>query len=111
MKSNIRSAWQRVGRASRTFALLILLAIVGTETLWAGVNLWTNVGPEGGGVRLLMVDPHNPRTVYAGTGVGVFKSEDGGANWSNAGLIGYSVTSLAIDPQNPSILYAYASAS
>jgi hypothetical protein len=95
-------------RSART--LLMLLASVGTETLAAAPDVWTNVGPEGGGVRFLMVDPQNPRTVYAGTGTGVFKSQDGGANWSNAGLTGYSVTSLAINPQNPSILYAYASA-
>src|SRR5712675_888690 len=83
-----------------------LLAILAAATVSAGVNKWTNVGPEGGGARFLAIDPQNPSTVYAGTAAGVFKSKDGGANWSNAGLIGFSVSSLAIDPQNPGTLYA-----
>lgn len=39
----------------------------------AGVNIWTGIGPEGGDIRCLAVDPQNSQTVYAGTeGGGVF---------------------------------------
>jgi photosystem II stability/assembly factor-like uncharacterized protein len=49
----------------------------------------------------LVVDPHRPRVLYAGTdGNGVYKSRDGGAHWKSAraGLpVGYSIYALAID--------------
>src|SRR5262249_32210052 len=75
--------------------------------LWAGANSWTNVGPEGGSARFLVADPQNPAVIYAVTGVGLFKSNDGGENWANAGLIGWTVRTLVIDPQNPTTLYAF----
>ena len=51
----------------------------------------TNIGPEGGTFRSLVVGPQDPRTLYAGARTaGVFKSIDGGANWSNAGLSGFT---------------------
>ncbi len=65
-------------------------------------------GPKGGSVLLLAVDPQDPGIIYAGTGVGVFKSKDGGASWNNAGLNGFGVSALIIDPQTPTILYARA---
>ena len=71
-------------------------------------NAWTSVGPEGGTVRALVIDPTNHATVYAGTiSNGVFKSIDGGRTWasSNNGLSPY-VTFLVIDPVTPSTLYA-----
>ena len=50
----------------------------------------------------------NPSTIYAGTSVGVFKSEDGGATWMprNSGHEGSDVQSIVIDPNDPAILYA-----
>ncbi len=57
---------------------------------------------------LLVIDPSNPATLYAGTGGGVFKSTDGGASWSpaNNGLNSAYVTTLTIDPSKPATLYA-----
>jgi hypothetical protein len=55
----------------------------------AGFNAWTSIGPEGGWIYALAVDPNTPTTLYAGTyGGGMFKSTDGGATWSpvNTGL-------------------------
>jgi hypothetical protein len=46
-----------------------------------GSNEWTNVGPDGGAIRLT-IDPHDPNTFYAGTDTGLFKSNDRGAGWS-----------------------------
>lgn len=86
--------------------LMVLLAALVAGTVWAGSNEWTNVGPQSPGVGFLVFDPQSPGTVYTGTGVGLFKSKDGGASWSNAGLNGWSVTGLVIDPTNPSTLYA-----
>ena len=66
-------------------------------------------------VYALAIDPAAPRTLYAGTGGGVFKSTDGGARWSTTGLPYYApgeagtaywlFDALAIDPHTPSTLY------
>jgi len=101
------------GRPSSAFALGLLCAVVlvGACPTQGGVNVWTSYGPEGGRVSALAVDPMTPRTLYAGTGAGVFKSTDGGGTW-NAANTGQplnknlTVTSLAIDPTTPSTLYA-----
>jgi photosystem II stability/assembly factor-like uncharacterized protein len=87
-------------------SLFVLGAVVGTRTVWAQDNPWTAIGPEGGSVRLMAVDPHNSSTVYAGTAVGIFKSQDRAASWSNSGLIGYVVAILAFDQQDSNTLYA-----
>src|ERR1700704_28755 len=84
-----------------------LLALLASATICAGVNEWTNVGPQGGSIQYLAVDPQDPTTVYATTGVGVFKSMDAGAHWNNAGLSGLGGGNLVIDPQNPNTLYAW----
>jgi hypothetical protein len=85
-----------------------LLAIFGTHMLCAGENVWTSLGPDGGGSSALVIDPQNTSTVYAATGNGVFKSTDRGASWraASAGLPGPFVESLVIDPQNTTTLYA-----
>ena len=79
---------------------LPLMAIVLSGTLCAGVNEWTNVGPQGGSIQNLVVDPQNPAIVYASTGVGVFKSKDAGASWSNAGLSGFGLNRLSVEHNN-----------
>ena len=75
----------------------------------AGFNDWKGVGPDGGRMLALAMNPVNPAVLYAGTdGGGVFKSANGGANWYavNNGLTNLQVQGLAIDPMNPEILYA-----
>src|SRR5215472_10670634 len=55
-----------------------------------------SVGPFGGNVGPVAVDPSDPRTIYAGTGGGgVFKSTNGGTNWSgvNKGLAAQNILS------------------
>jgi photosystem II stability/assembly factor-like uncharacterized protein len=79
----------------------------------AGVNVWTSLGPPGGHVLALAIDPIAPRTLYAGTHAtypghfagGVYKSTDAGATWSGAGLTLSLVYALAIDPNTPTTLY------
>jgi hypothetical protein len=110
---------------SRSAVLLALLAILGTGrgAVWAGINEWTSLGPEGGNISSLAIDPQHPSTLYAGidaiagTGAQVFKSTDGGGSW-NATSSGLpttpppgpgswrSVSALAVDPRNPSTVYA-----
>jgi photosystem II stability/assembly factor-like uncharacterized protein len=69
---------------------------------------WTTNGPLGGSVYCLVPDPSHPATVYAGTAVGAFKSDDGGVSWRSAssGLPSFRVQTIVIDPTTPSTLYA-----
>ena len=89
--------------------LLTVLFASQAGTVSAGTNVWTNIGPEGGRIQALAIDPTTPGTLYAGTWAGgVFKSTNGGAAWSavNTGLTNTEVFALAIDPVTPSMLYA-----
>jgi photosystem II stability/assembly factor-like uncharacterized protein len=69
----------------------------------------TSLGPVGGEVTALVINPLNTQIIYAGTfGGGVYKSVDGGKTWqdSSGGLIDLYIQSMAIDPQNPETVYA-----
>ena len=77
-----------------------------------GVNKWTAIGPGGGYVQSMIVDPDNSNIVYAGTGyAGLFKSVDGGLNWveinngSYSSEFKYPVRVLQFDPLDSTILY------
>jgi photosystem II stability/assembly factor-like uncharacterized protein len=70
---------------------------------------WEPVGPEGGPVVSLALDPSSPETLYAATGGGgIFKSTDRAATWSHAsaGLSPRRARAVAVDPQTPATLYA-----
>ncbi len=81
---------------------------------------WSPIGPDGGRVDALAVDPLDPAVVLAGGDhAGVFRSTDGGAHWtpSRAGLpssyagfearLGYAaVTQLAYPPDDDGTVYA-----
>jgi photosystem II stability/assembly factor-like uncharacterized protein len=88
--------------------LTALLAILGLvpSTLSAGDYLTRSIGPYGGAVYTLAIDPQDASVIYAGT-AGVFKTTNGGSRWTTAdsGITGM-IPSLAIDPQNTAILYA-----
>lgn len=73
---------------------------------WKESNDSTSAGRN---INVLLIDPHDPNTVYAGTVAGgVLKSRDGGATWkqSNQGLKTLDVRSLAFDPANSAVVYA-----
>ncbi len=80
-----------------------------TGNISAETNVWMNIGPRGGTINALAIDPTTPTILYAGTdGNGVFKSTNGGENWNavNTGLTNADVRALAIDPKKPTTLYA-----
>lgn len=59
------------------------------------------------GIRKLVVDPRDPRILYAAANGGVIKSVDGGARWHRTRLSNaQGVSDLTFDPQNPRFLYA-----
>lgn len=64
--------------------ILCLLIIFNSVLARAGNYGWTRLGPEGGSIGVLVIDPTVPQVVYAITsGWGeVFKSTNGGGRWS-----------------------------
>src|SRR5690242_4417953 len=96
-----------------TGKLLIVLAITLTcsMSLWAGQ--WAVLGPDGGDVRSLAYDPHNPDRIFLGTSTGViFVSNNGGQDWSRFAHLGtgdeYVVDHIALNPQNPKLMFVSA---
>ncbi len=89
-------------RLQVTVVALIFLGLFALPAL-AGVGVWTPLGPDGGTVWSVAVDPDDEATVYAGTVNGVFKSADGGATWASAsqglGPTGKLVWALAATSQ------------
>lgn len=88
-----------------------------------GGATWTTIGPQVGSSYLfpsLTIDPHDPRTVYAGLSqggfgaaspagrTGILKSQDGGTTWMAVGPFPNEVQSVVIDPQHPSNVYGVA---
>ena len=109
----------RTGKGSpgpRRRRLLAVLSAAGAAAfcaalpLAAGTNFWTSVGPNGGSVSTVLIDPAAPQVLYAGSRGGVFKSLDGGATWHGAsrGLTDHPIAALAADPRRPGTLYAVA---
>ena len=95
----------------RLTALLASLCL----PLAAGPNQWTRIGPEGGSVVQLAIDPQTPSIIYASTCAGIFRSVDAGVSWTAAdsGLPALPcpgpgvllLNDLAIDPQNSGTAY------
>ena len=90
--------------------LLLLLALAAAGApLRAGNNAWTHIGPEGGFVQSMALDPQNPNIVYAGLWNGtIYRSTSGGSSWvsifNNAGDAGV-IYQLVPDPKTPGTLY------
>ncbi len=68
------------------------------------------IGPVGGSITSVLVDPLDPKMVYAGSfGGGVLKTVDGGNTWfkSGMGMPGNAaIQSLGLIPSSPNIVFA-----
>lgn len=62
--------------------------------------------PPAPNLRAIAIDPKSTATLYAGSGAGVFKSEDAGNTWVKVDLNATNVTSIIIDFQDTSTIYA-----
>jgi photosystem II stability/assembly factor-like uncharacterized protein len=92
--------------------LLSVLALACTCAA-AGSHQWSVLGPDGGDVRSLAFDPHNPDRILLGTSTGViFVSEDGGHNWARFAKLGtgddYVLDHIAFDPQHEKTIFVSA---
>ena len=58
MKKNLLSA---------LFLVLLLITQNLLPVALAGVNQWTSIGPDGGNIAALAIDPNNSSTLYVAT--------------------------------------------
>ncbi len=89
--------------------LIAISLILLCASAWAGQ--WTALGPDGGDVRSLAYDQHNPDHIFLGTSTGtIFQSTNGGQDWSRVAHLGsgddYVIDHIALDPQNSDTMYA-----
>ena len=68
---------------------------------WKAIDTAANF-PQGVPVNVVISDPGDGDTIYAGTHLGLYKSTDGGENWSRfgAGLPLVSVTDIYVSPDS-----------
>jgi photosystem II stability/assembly factor-like uncharacterized protein len=61
----------------------VLLGVLWASAALAGEPSWQPVGPDGGTVRSLAIDPRDPDRIFLGTSAGnLYLSTDNGASWS-----------------------------
>jgi len=89
--------------------MVLIFGLLCTASLWAGQ--WAAMGPDGGDVRSLTYDPHNPDRILLGTSTGtIFVSADGGQNWSRFAHLGdeYVVDHIVFNPHDTNVIYVSA---
>jgi photosystem II stability/assembly factor-like uncharacterized protein len=91
-------------------ALVITLCM---SSALAAEQSWQPVGPDGGNVRSLAMDPKNPDRIFLGTSAGnLYLSIDKGASWSRFAKPGKSsemvLDHIVIDPSDPRNVFAAA---
>src|SRR2546427_10975231 len=93
----------------------ILVGTIGRGAMRGGDEgaSWTGAGVRLGMhsdaiVKCLLADPERPETVYAGTDLGLYRTDDAGAKWQrlDTPMNGSMVWSLAIDPVDPRVMFA-----
>jgi photosystem II stability/assembly factor-like uncharacterized protein len=89
--------------------LLIFLSLLAARS--SSGQTWTALGPPGGDVRTLAVDPARPARVFLGTADGhVFGSEDSGGHWALFGRASTErdavITAIVVDPRDGNVLFA-----
>jgi len=64
--------------------------------------------PAKAGARSVLIDPKQPKRIYAAGDGGLYRSDDAGETWqaASAGLPAGGVVALALDPRQPTRLYA-----
>jgi photosystem II stability/assembly factor-like uncharacterized protein len=94
-----------------TMQRMRLVALLLFATAAARAQSWSPLGPPGGDVRSLAVEPSRPARVFLGTADGhIFGSADSGAHWALLGRansrLDAVITSIVVDPRDGNVLYA-----
>ncbi len=88
--------------------LAVSLFLAWPSTGRAGTNTWTTIGPEGGPVVHVAVDPSNPSVALATAFYGaVLRTADGGTTWSPVASASQA-GDVVFAPSNPAVAYAAA---
>ena len=82
-------------------------------TITQGIGVWTSDGPYGGAVTTLLLNPETTTTLYAtvsaagsSSGIGLFRSVDGGANWELiVANIGGQFHAADLSVPSPAVIY------
>lgn len=95
-------------RVVTTVLLTLFLSALAAQS-----QQWQSIGPEGGTVRSLAFDPHNPDRIFLGTSAGrIYLSTDNGSTWSRFAHLGSSsemvLDHIVIDPVNSKNIYVSA---
>ena len=87
---------------SRVFAAAQSKSGPGVYKSLDGGKTWSRTSLQIADVTSLAIDPIVPATIYAATGIGLFKSTNAGENWIaiNQGLTNTDVHAIAIDAQD-----------
>jgi len=108
---------ERYAEARQRTARMPSMSLAGGRSVKGGLRRemdlggWVPLGPgnQGGRTKSLVIDPRDPKIMYAGavTG-GVWKTTDGGENWVAVSdmLPSLGLGALALDPSNPDVIYA-----
>jgi len=96
---------------SAKWLITIVIGLLCTTSLWAGQ--WAVLGPDGGDVRSLSYDPHNPDRIFLGTSTGeLFLSSDSGQSWSRFAHLGtgddFVLDHIIISPKDSNTIYVAA---
>ncbi|MGZ4897276.1 MAG: WD40/YVTN/BNR-like repeat-containing protein [Candidatus Angelobacter sp.] len=96
--------------AIRTIPVLVLLWM---SAALAAEQPWQPVGPDGGNVRSLAIDPKDPDRIFLGTSAGnLYLSTDKGVTWSRFARPGNSaemvLDHIVIDPSDSRNIFAAA---
>ena len=88
------------------FLIVLLLAATSGRA-----QTWKPLGPPGGDVRTLTVDPSHPARIFLGTADGhIFGSQDSGAHWTLVGRassrLDAVITAIVVDPRDGNTLFA-----
>jgi photosystem II stability/assembly factor-like uncharacterized protein len=91
----------------------VLLMALWTSAAIAAEQPWQPVGPDGGTVRSLAIDPQDPDRIFLGTSAGnLYLSTDKGASWSRFARPGNSaemvLDHIVIDPADPRNIFVAA---
>jgi len=109
MKTEICIVGRKAPAAKKLLAAITLLATLGSNLAWAAGEEWNGLGPDGGRVESILLDPQNPEIVYAGlNGLGFARNNADSKRVviSNEGLMSSIVLSLAEDPHSANTLFA-----
>src|SRR6202158_122736 len=100
----LRSRNSRMHKASLIALLLIAATVAHAQT-------WKPLGPPGGDVHSLAMDPSHSGKLFLGTADGhIFGSQDDGEHWALLGRAGARqdavITAIVVDPRDSNVLFA-----